>query len=47
MFEEKLQGFIHEFKVKVDAQAAKDIASIDAWINSHYDSIVAFTDSEI
>ena len=47
MFDEKLQGFINEFKLKVDAQAAKDIASIDAWIDSHYDSIVAFTESEI
>ena len=47
MFDEKLQGFIDQFKSDVDAQAAKDIAAVEAWINNNYDSIVAFTESEI
>ena len=47
MFDEKLQGFLGDFKVKVDAQAAEDIATIEAWIDNHYDSIVAFTEADI
>jgi len=40
---EKFPRLIETYKDKLDAQAASDIAAIDAWINEQYDEIVDVT----
>jgi len=34
-------------KAKLDAQAASDIAAIDAWVQSTYDEIVDMTEAPV
>ena len=41
---EKFPRLVETFKEKLDAQAASDIAAIDAWINDTYDEIVEHTE---
>ena len=40
---EKYPRLIETYKDKIDAQAASDIARVDAWINDTYDEIVDVT----
>jgi len=44
---EKLQGVVDNMKAKLDAQAASDIAAIDAWVQKEYDAIVKMTEAPV